>query len=321
MSQPFTVLVSQKASPEDIANLRASFPDIVFCHLPADGNVPPEARHAEVLFRCAMPKDALRNMVSQTPNLKWVHTSTAGFDWVMIPELLERQVTITRSATAYHIPIAEFALTFMLMVSKRMPALLDAQAARQWAPPDPDELAGLTVGIVGAGAIGTELAKRCVAFDMRVIGMRRTPRPVPYFEHVGGPEALPDLLRQSDFVVLACPLTPETRGMIAAPQLRQMKSSAYLINIARGALIVDNDLLQALNEGWIAGACLDAFEQEPLPEDHPLWSAPNTIITPHCSYRSPNGMKRIVAEFKANLQRYLNNEPLQNALGDPNLGY
>jgi phosphoglycerate dehydrogenase-like enzyme len=202
--------------------------------------------------------------------------------------------------------------------------LLRLQAARTWmgVPHEPpaNPVTGKTVGIVGTGAIGREVAWRCQALGLRVLGLRRSPQPEPGFQEVVGPGELPSLLGASDFLVLAAPLTPETRGLLGEAELRMMKPSAYLINVARGALVVEDDLVRALREGWIAGACLDVFEREPLPPDNPLWGLENVMITPHYSYSSPDGIDRAVEEFEGNLARYQRGEPLANQY-DPERGY
>lgn len=316
-----TVLVTSIYEPEHLAGLRAAFPDVRFAQLTQDGAVPPDATDATVLLRCYMSKPALRRTLSEAPRIKWIHTCTAGFDQLLIPEIVERGLRVTRSANTQNIPMAEFVIGYLFLVSKRFPELLRSQAKREWRPPDPDELGGKTIGIVGAGAVGIEVARRCAALDMRVIGTKRTPAPLPHFERVMPPGGLPELLAESDFVLLAVPLTSETQGMMAETQFRMMKPTAWLINIARGALIVEADLIRALRERWIAGACLDAFVQEPLPPASPLWDLDNLILTPHSSYRSPLGLPRGLEEFKANLRRYMTGEPLANPLKDPVLGY
>lgn len=316
-----TVLVTSIYQPEHLAGLRASFPDVRFVQLSQDGAVPADGTDADVLLRCYMSKPALRRVLTEAPRIKWIHTCTAGFDQLLIPEIVERGLRVTRSANTQNVPMAEFVIGYLFLVSKRFPELLRSQAKREWRPPDPDELGGKTIGIVGAGAVGVEVARRCAALSMRVIGTKRTPAPLPYFERVLPPGGLPELLAESDFVLLAVPLTSETQGMMAETQFRMMKPTAWLINIARGALIVEADLIRALRERRIAGACLDAFAQEPLPPESPLWDLDNLILTPHSSYRSPLGMARGMEEFKANLRRYLNSEPLANPLKDPVLGY
>ena len=316
-----TVLVTSIYQPEHLAGLRASFPDVRFVQLTQDGAVPADGTKAEVLLRCYMSKPALRRVLTEAPGITWIHTCTAGFEQLLIPEIVERGLRVTRSANTQNVPMAEFVVGYLFLVSKRFPAQLRSQAKHEWHPPDPDELGGKTIGIVGAGAVGVEVARRCAALGMRVIGTKRTPAPLPHFDRVMPPDGVPALLAESDFVLLAVPLTVETQGMIAEAQLRMMKPTAWLINVARGALIVEADLIRALRERWIAGACLDAFVQEPLPPESPLWDLDSLILTPHSSYSSPLGMPRGLEEFNANLRRYLNGQPLANPLKDPVLGY
>ncbi len=316
-----TVLLAATAAEYALERLAAEFPDVHFVGLPPDGSVSPDAADAEVLFRCAMSKPEMSKTIAGAPQLTWIHTCSAGFDQLLVPEIEALGLRVTRSAATHHIPISEWVLTFMLLVSKRFPDLIDAQRDHRWAPPDTEELTGKTVGIVGAGAIGTEVARRARPFGMRIIATKRTPAEHPLYDRVMAAEGLPSLLREADFVVLACPLTTETEGMIGEEQLRLMKPTAYLLNIARGRLIVEAELIRALEEGWIAGACLDAVAQEPLPPESPLWDAPNLVLTPHSSYRSPLFLERATAEFAANLRRYLAGELLENSLREPSLGY
>lgn len=321
MASGLTVLLAATIEADQHQTLAREFPEVRFVGLPKDGAVPADALDAEVLFRCAMSKAELSRTLSDATKLRWMHSCSAGFDQLIVPEVLDGHLTVTRSAATHHIPIAEWVVAFIFASAKRFPELWRAQTEHRWAPPDTEEVGGKTVGVVGAGAIGGEVAKRVTALGMRVIATKRSPVDLPEYESVMPPDALSELLAQSDYVVLACPLTTETRGMIAEPQLRVMKPTAYLINIARGGLIVDNDLIRALNEGWIAGACLDAFQQEPLPAESPLWDVPNLFATPHASYKSPLFLERSTREFAANLRRFIRDEPLQNTLRDAALGY
>lgn len=320
--EQLTALISHAFETRHLEKLRSTFPDVRFVTLPEDGNVPPEGRGAKVLLRASISKEALSRAVSQLPDLQWLHSNTAGFDWVLVPELDPYKVIITRSANSSSIAIGEFVIGLIFLTAKRFPALLKAQQERVWRKePELDEVGGKTVGIIGAGAIGREVAKRAAALGMKVIGTKRTPEPQPYFEEVLPADRLPDLLQRSDYVVVACPLTPETRGLIGKAELRQMKPTAVLINVARGPIVVEADLIRALKEGWIAGACADAFDVEPLPSDSPLWDVENLIITPHISWVSPHGFDRVLDEFMENLHRFLKGEPLLNRLRDPKLGY
>jgi phosphoglycerate dehydrogenase-like enzyme len=257
------------------------------------------------------------------PNLRWIQSCGAGFDQVGIPEIAERKIVVTRSAQSHNVAVAEFALAFILSAAKRFPEFLRMQLAREWRVRGSDagigEVAGRTVGIVGFGAVGKEIAWRCRALGMRTIGLRRSPERSDD-DNVLGPRELPQLLRESHYVVLAVPLTDETRGLIGAKELRLMRQDAYLINVARGSVVVQDDLIDALKRGQIRGACLDVFEVEPLPVNSELWHLPNAIITPHCASDSPETIERSVLEFQANLRRYLQQQPL-TAVVDLARGY
>lgn len=316
-----TVLLAAMIEEEQLRLLQSEFPALRFVRLPASGEVPVDATDAQVLFRCAMSKIQLSQTLGDAPQLKWMHSCSAGFDQLLVPEIIERNLMVTRSAATHHIPISEWVIAYIFAAAKRFPALWKAQTEHRWAPPDTEEVGGKTVGIVGAGAIGSEVAKRCSALGMHVIATKRTPADSPLYDKVMPADQLPALLAESDFVVLACPLTTETRGMIGERQLRLMKPTAFLLNIARGGLIIDDDLLRALGEGWIAGAFLDAFQQEPLPADSPLWDVENLFITPHASYKSPHFLERSTREFAENLQRFVDGQQLHNTLREPTLGY
>lgn len=184
-----------------------------------------------------------------------------------------------------------------------------------WAP---DELTGKTLGLVGLGAVGSEVARRAKAFGLRVVATRRRPElACMYADDVRGPDELPWLLRESDFVALCAPLTRATRGLVGEDELRLMKPTAYLINVARGELVDEQGLCSALATGVIAGAGLDVFEQEPLPKRSPLWDLPNVMITPHNAGQSRRSQERVNALFRENLERYLDGRPLANVVDKP----
>ena len=316
-----TVLLAATVAEQSRERLISEFPEVEFVSLASNGTVPAGGRDAEVLFRCSMSKPEMTRTIAGAPGLRWIHTCSAGFDQLLVPEIEGLGLRVTRSAATHNIPISEWVIAFMLLVSKRFPDLLQAQKEHRWAPPDTEELTSKTVGIVGAGAIGTEVARRARPFGMRIIATKRSPQDHPLYDRVMRADELPTLLAEADFVVLACPLTTETEGMIGEAQLRMMKPSAYLLNIARGRLIVEADLIRALREGWIAGACLDAFAQEPLDPASPLWDIENLVLTPHSSYRSPHFLDRATDEFAGNLRRYLAGSPLENSLREVSLGY
>jgi phosphoglycerate dehydrogenase-like enzyme len=246
------------------------------------------------------------------PHLRWFHSFSAGVDHPAFRGLLERGALLTNSAGASNVPIAQYVLGMMLRVAKRMDGWAEAQRERRWAPLEPEELTGKTAGIVGLGHIGGEVARLAQAFGMRVIGCRRRRGRPRYVDEIVPPERLPDLLARSDFVVLAVPLSSETDGLIGEAELRAMRPPAWLINVSRGRVIDEDALVRALTQGEIAGACLDVFREEPLPETSALWSLPNVIVTPHNSGRSPLNMERATEIFVDNLGRFVAGRSLRN---------
>jgi phosphoglycerate dehydrogenase-like enzyme len=198
------------------------------------------------------------NLVAQSPNLRWLHTASAGVDHVLTPEIRSRPgLVVTDSGPAFEIAISEFVMAWLLMVARGLPQLLDNQRAGVWKSVDQVEVYGSTVGILGLGPIGRGVASRARAFGMHTLGFRQRPDPVPSVDEVlVGDTGLARLLRESDYVVIAMALTHQTRALIGAPQFRQMKPTAWLVNIARGSVIDEPAMIDALKSGAIAGACL-----------------------------------------------------------------
>ena len=262
-------------------------------------------------------------IVHQMPNIRWLHTASAGVDHVLTPEIkANTELTVTDSGPAFEIAISEFVLAWMLLVARGLPTLMAHQQEHLWKPVPQIELHGKTVGIIGLGPIGRGTAIRAKAFGMHTLGMRRRAAPVESVEEiVTGPEGLDRLLTASDFVVIAAALTRETQALIGPEQLARMKPTAWLINIARGGLIDEPALIAALQTGEIGGACLDVFAQEPLPPDNPLWEMPNVYLAPHNSPGGdPNLHTRQKAIFLENLHRFVRGAPLENVV-DKTRGY
>jgi D-2-hydroxyacid dehydrogenase (NADP+) len=253
------------------------------------------------------PKD----LPERTSRLKWIQVMSAGVD--RLPgEILKSHVRIATASGLHGTPMGEVVLELMLMFVKDAPSCLLMKQAREWRRFRPKLLKGQTVGILGLGIVGREIARLCKAFDMKVIGVRRSggaESPFPDVDRVYPRERLPELLAESDFVVLALPLTKETKSMIGEKELRGMKPGAYLINVARGAIVDEGALLRALEEKWIAGAGLDVFIQEPLPPESKFYELPNVIFSPHISGDMPEYELRATEVFCENLRRYLAGEP------------
>jgi phosphoglycerate dehydrogenase-like enzyme len=288
----------------------------------SEGNIDGDATDAEVYFSWFYLKPTtLHRVLYAAPSLRWHHAPNAGVNHILTPKYLERDLILTNGAGVHGIPIAEFVITYLLAYSKRLPSLYKLQNEHDWQRGLPiQELFEKTLLIIGAGGIGQEIAVRAKAFGMRIFGSSRHPKPLPNFDKVVGANDWKELLPEAEFVVIATPLTPETKGMIDVETLRLFRPDSYLINIARGAIVDESALIQALQEGWIAGAALDTVFIEPLPAESPLWTLPNVFITPHCSGNSPRVKERTLALFLDNFTRYRQGKPLRKVV-DKTAGY
>ncbi len=259
----------------------------------------------------------------QVPNLKWFHQNGSGVDWLFqSPEIASSRLLLTNSAGTNVVPIAEHVITFMLVFSRGFHHHLRRQSQHGWNRGGvATELEGTTLGLIGVGRIGAKVAEKAKRMKLHVIGLRRNPgRSDLHVDKMFGPTDLHKLLALSDWVVIAAALTAETIGMIGAKEIKAMKPSAHLINVARGALVQEKALVEALKKGWIAGAGLDVFEEEPLSKDSPLWDLDNVVITPHHSSASPGLTDRLIELFVDNLRRYQSGSPLVNVV-DKQRGY
>ena len=255
-----------------------------------------------------------------TPSLRWVQLCSTGFSDNITPEIMDGRVVLTNAPGLHTIPIAESVVAAMLDHAKRLNQRRIDQEGRIWRQLKNDELHGRTVLLIGVGNIGSRVASICKAFGMNVIGTKRRPEPLYNVDHIFPVSELTAQLRKADYVVVAAPLTPETEHLLGEQEFRAMKETTYFINVARGRIAHELSLLRALEEGWIAGAYLDAFETEPLPRDHPLWAAENVFLVPHDSHSSPHIGDRVLEIFAENLERYVLGEPLLHVC-DPRRGY
>jgi phosphoglycerate dehydrogenase-like enzyme len=280
-------------------------------------------RGAEVYLGFGVPAEVLR----RAPGLRWAHSGAAGVGGSLSAEMLERDVVFTNSAGIHGPPVAETVLAYLLHFARALDHALDAQRRRAWdkaaldGPGSPvRELGRSTVGVVGLGGIGREVAWRAAALGSRVVGVRRKPVPVPGVELLTGGDSLDRLLSMSDYVVLTLPRTDRTARLLSADRIDRMKRGAVLVNVARGGLVDEAALADALRSGHLRGAALDVFDQEPLPSDHPLRDAPNLVISPHTSAYTPHFWEREAVLILDNIRRYLAGEPLRNVV-DKHAGY
>ncbi|MGH7453447.1 MAG: D-2-hydroxyacid dehydrogenase [bacterium] len=263
---------------------------------------------------------------SRCRQLRWLHFGAAGIEKSLSAKLVRSDVVVTNARGIHGDRIAEFVLGAILFLANRFDLAARGQFEKKWRQKEMVKsrfaLAGKTAGILGMGAIGTEIAKLCAAVGLQVIGLRRQPN-LPKPENVAeifSPAQIDEFLGLADFVVLALPLTVETRGLLSAERLCAMKPSAYFINIGRGDLVDEQTLLELLQERKIAGAVLDVFQTEPLPEDHPFWQLENVFVTPHISGNFAEYVDRVGEQFAENLARYVRGEPLLNVV-DKERGY
>lgn len=258
----------------------------------------PYVEEMEVLYTWGFPT----RLLPVAKRLRWVQVMGAGVN-AFLDTPFPPKVVLTRAEGVFGPWMAEYTFGWLLWGTQHAEALRAAQRLRSWEAINPSLLRGKTLGIVGTGSIGRVIAQVGRAFSMRILGVNRTGRRIPEVERVYRRSAFHEFLAAVDFLVLVAPLTPETRGMLGEPELHVMRPESWLVNLGRGALIQEDALVRALQERWIAGAVLDVFQEEPLPPEHPLWSLPNVVVTPHIS--GPSDPAEIAPIFNENLTRFL----------------
>ncbi|MBR7795163.1 D-2-hydroxyacid dehydrogenase [Agaribacter marinus] len=271
-------------------------------------NVLEQLSEAEVILH--WKKAIAPTILEQNTNLQWVQTWSAGVNSLPLATLKERNIVVTSANGVHAYPISETIFALMLGLTRKIHTYVRQQQAKLWHHAHLNqEIHGKTIGIIGVGAIGLETAKIAKAFGMRVLGVRHSGKPTDDVEQMYRADQLAEVLPQCDFVVITLPLTEETKQMFAAQQFQQMKETAILINIGRGPIINEQDLVHALQQKQIAGAGLDVFTTEPLPSESPLWDMENVIITPHTAGSTEHYAKRVIDDiFLPNLQRYAKGE-------------
>ena len=267
-------------------------------------------------------------MLAAARRLRWVHSTGAGVERLLFPELVASDVLVTNARGAHRVAMPEYVVLAMLAWTHHLPALVRAQARREWIAPVPEEVYGKTLGLLGYGEIGRAVARRAAALGVRCLACRRHPERGEgddgyireLVERVYGPGQLLEFLGACDYVANSLPLTEETRGLIGARELAAMRPGAVLIHVGRGPTVQEAALLAALRRRQIAGAFLDVFEEEPLPPDSPFWALDNAVITSHTSGNSGRYLERSIEIFCDNLRRFRAGAPLRNVV-DKRLGY
>jgi phosphoglycerate dehydrogenase-like enzyme len=325
------VVIHPAVDPTRLARLQAAAPAATFVNAADEAEAIRAAADADAFLGKITPP-----VLGAAGQLRWVQSFTASLEHYLFPALVEHPCVLTNMRGLFSDVIADQVMGYVLCFARNLHTYVRNQLERKWAPvggeaarvsfaAGPGEvnpidrahphLGDQTLGVVGLGAIGAEVARRAAAFGMRVVAVdpRRTDRP-PEVAWLRPPAGLPGLLAESDYVVIAAPHTPATARLFGPDQFRQMRRSAYLINVGRGAIVDLTALTDALRDGLIAGAALDVYEAEPLPADHPLWGFPNVILTPHVAGYSPRIAERHLAVLVENVRRFAAGEPLLNVV-------
>ena len=306
-------ILTRRLGERELATLREIAPDAVIVNVDNGEDLLRECEDAEVFLGPEPTPEVIR----RARKLRWIQLAGAGIERFLFPELVDSGIVLANGRGTTGVPIAEHVMALVLAFTRRLHVTFDRQKEKIWethANLPVIEIAGDTMGIVGLGGIGLQVAKRAHAFDLRVLAVDPTPSARPDYVEIFGPDHLQNILEVSDYVVICCPQTRNTEGLIGAAELRAMKRSAFLFNVGRGPIIDQDALIEALRSGEIAGAGLDAMTPEPLPPESPLWSMPNVLITPHHAGQSPKAGDRKFALFCENLEAYVEGRPLKSVV-------
>lgn len=301
------LIFTREHDPDEFKSyLTEEFPDVRFTTTREENEAAKQIDQAEVLV-------ALRfsdSLLGRAGKLKWIHTIITGTNYIEeLPSFRARKDLILTSTRGIHGPqMSELAIMLMIALNRKFPQVVRNQQARVWQRWPTALLYGKKAAILGVGVIGESIARKCKAFDMTVIGLDPVQRKVDAIDRFYGLDRLHDVLAEADYVIDVAPSTPENRKMMNAAAFARMKPTAFFLNIGRGETVDEEALLQTLKERKIAGAALDVFWQEPLPQDHPFWVQDNLIISPHVGGMADIYVKQAVVVFQENLRRYLRGE-------------
>jgi phosphoglycerate dehydrogenase-like enzyme len=304
--------------------LQQAFPDHRFLQLQNYDRVPEEIPDTDIFIGWSLRPEQF----VAAKKLRWVHSPAAAVHQLMFPELVRSNIVVTNSTGIHGPVVAEHAIAVLLALAKRLPQAMQYQARQEWSQeqlwhghPRPREVADSTVAVIGMGGIGREFTTRAKSLGMKILAVRENPgKGLDGADAVYGSSQINEVLPVADYVLLCTPVTPATTGIINASRLNKMKSDAYLINVARGPLIDEAALLEALKHRRIAGAALDVFNEEPLPADSPFWSLDNVLITPHTAAVTDRLWERHYRLIVENLKRFMAGQPLLNQV-DKKRGY
>ena len=319
----YKILLYKGCAKELSKTLINNFPNTLFCGYHSEPILAEIIPDVQILVGWRFPDQLLRT----AKNLKWIQLISVGAsvtaDETYIPSYLNDSVIITNTKGLYSDIVADYVIWAMLTVTRRFHKFLKEQSLKKWTEYMGDDLSQKTIGILGLGQIGMAVAERAKAFGMKVIGIKRTFIPkdsLPHVDQVYPIEKLHQFLSMADVVVPCLPLTPETKGLLGIDEMKSMKRNAILVNVSRGSIVKENDLIQAVKDRIIAGAVLDVFEVEPLPATSDLWSLDNVLITPHIAGVTKNSPQKVGQLLVENMRRFMNGKELVNVV-DRKKGY
>ncbi|MDG5786281.1 D-2-hydroxyacid dehydrogenase [Evansella sp. AB-P1] len=298
------VVSSAKIRRDIRERLVTNYPELSFSFYTNIEAAEKELLDADILITYG--EDVTSKHIEKCVRLKWIMVISAGIDQLPFEAIKKRSILVTNVSGIHKIPMAEYTIAMMLQIAREAKSFIKNEQNKRWERKiKMTELHGKTVGILGAGSIGQEIARLSKAFGMKTIGLNRSGREVQNFDDIVTYKGLESLLKQSDFIVGVLPKTKETDDLLAMNEFKLMKKEAILINIGRGNVIKDEDLIEALNNGELAHAALDVFDEEPLPENHPYWEMESVTVTPHISGISPEYQPRAIDIFELNLKEFL----------------
>jgi len=282
------------------------------------------ARDATVLLNWASSRELFRDVFNMCPRVRWVHIRSAGLDNALFPELIASPVPLTNGKGVFSESLAEFTLGAILYFAKDFRRLIRNQISGLWSPFDVISVSGQTVGIIGYGDIGRAIARKVRNMDMKVLALKRnvssSSKVDPPADQIFGPKSIVEMISSCDYVVVATPLTAETRNLIDKREISAMKNTAVIINVGRGQVINELAMIDALTKGMIKGAALDVFNQEPLPDGHPFYKLENVLLSPHCADHTTEWLDDAMNFFISQFRRFRDGGPLSNFI-NKQLGY
>lgn len=315
------IVLANPAPPDRLAEFQREYPQVQFVNAPSRDQAVKLVEDADAFFG-GMTDEEFR----AAKNLKWIQSPSAGVEWMWkIPSIAESHVVVTNARGAHAATIAEHTFALLLALTRAIKLHYDYMAKHEWVRGEMGRhlsgIKGLTMGIIGFGNIGRNIGRRAAAFEMNVLAVDAHPGAAgDGVKEVWPLEKLNDMCREADVLVIAAPITPQTRGMVGREQIGLMKKGSYLVAVSRGGIVDEPSLIEALNSGQLAGAGLDVQATEPMPKDDPLWDAPNIVITPHDSGASRLTTDLMWSIFFENVGKFVKGEPLTNTV-DKKLGY